>query len=107
MAKIRIHELAKEINVPSSEIVAYLKEQGADVKNHMSNIEGDLAIADVKQHFGKSGSAPAPAPAKAAVPEQPGMKEREPMRPAAQYDAAMNDMKKQSKYLKMKKSKKF
>ncbi len=39
MAKIRIHELAKELNIPSKELVKIIKELGIDVKNHMSTME--------------------------------------------------------------------
>ncbi|MGI6513439.1 MAG: translation initiation factor IF-2 [Syntrophomonadaceae bacterium] len=39
MAKIRIHELAKELNIPSKELVQIIKELGIDVKNHMSTME--------------------------------------------------------------------
>jgi len=39
MAKIRIHELAKELNIPSKELVNIIKDLGIDVKNHMSTME--------------------------------------------------------------------
>jgi len=38
MAKERIYELAKELNVPSKEIVAKAKAAGMDVKSHMSSV---------------------------------------------------------------------
>jgi len=64
MAKIKIHELAKELGVPSKDVVAYLADNGSAVKSHMSNIE-DKEIDMVKKKFGKA-SAPvkteAPAP---------------------------------------------
>ncbi len=62
MAKIKIHELAKELGVASKDVVTYLADNGSAVKSHMSNIE-DKEIEMVKKKFGK----PA-APAKAEAP---------------------------------------
>lgn len=39
MAKIRVHELAKEIGVPSKQLVDTLQNMGLDIKNHMSTME--------------------------------------------------------------------
>lgn len=39
MAKIRVHELAKEIGIPSKEMVNILHQLGINVKNHMSTME--------------------------------------------------------------------
>jgi len=39
MAKIRIHELAKELKINSKDLVAQLNQMGYAVKNHMSTIE--------------------------------------------------------------------
>lgn len=39
MAKIRIHELAKELKMNSKDLVARLRQMGYSVKNHMSTIE--------------------------------------------------------------------
>lgn len=43
MSKIRVYELAKQIEKDSSEIVAKLKEFNVDVKNHMSSISEEDA----------------------------------------------------------------
>lgn len=51
MSKIRIYELAKELNVPSKDIIELLKEFNVNVKNHMSVIE-DEAIKMAKEYFG-------------------------------------------------------
>ena len=51
MSKMRIYELAKQIEKDNAEIVALLKEKGIDVKNHMSSID-DEAINIVKVAFG-------------------------------------------------------
>ena len=41
MAKIRVHELARELNIPSKELVKIVKDLGIDVKNHMSTMEDE------------------------------------------------------------------
>ena len=51
MSKMRIYELAKQIEKDNAEIVALIKEKGIDVKNHMSSID-DEAINIVKAAFG-------------------------------------------------------
>jgi hypothetical protein len=43
MAKIRVHELAKELGIPSKEMVNTLQKLGLDVKNHMSTMEDSQA----------------------------------------------------------------
>ncbi|MBO8159396.1 translation initiation factor IF-2 [Thermosyntropha sp.] len=39
MAKIRVHELARELGLSSKEMVTALQKMGIDVKNHMSTME--------------------------------------------------------------------
>ncbi|MBE5961307.1 MAG: translation initiation factor IF-2 [Lachnospiraceae bacterium] len=56
MAKIKVHELAKELDMKSSDIVSFLKEKGMEVKSHMSNID-DNEIAMVRGKFDKKNSA--------------------------------------------------
>lgn len=44
MSKIRIYELAKELNIPSKKLIELLQEEfGVKVKNHMSAIEEEDA----------------------------------------------------------------
>ncbi|MDD2510018.1 MAG: translation initiation factor IF-2 [Syntrophomonas sp.] len=43
MAKIRVHELAKELGIASKEMVEVLVKMGLDVKNHMSTVEESQA----------------------------------------------------------------
>ena len=43
MAKVRVHEIAKELGKSSKEIVEILQKLGLDVKNHMSTIEDSQA----------------------------------------------------------------
>src|SRR5438093_3355814 len=43
MAKIRVGDLAKELNLKSGEVLARLREMGAAVKTNLSTVEEDLA----------------------------------------------------------------
>jgi len=52
MAKVKVHELAKELNIQSKEILQYLSEQNIEVKSHMSSIEDDV-IQVIKKKFSK------------------------------------------------------
>ncbi len=52
MAKMKVHELAKELDKQSKEIIAFLKEKGIEVKAAQSAVEDD-AIALVRSAFGK------------------------------------------------------
>ena len=72
MAKQKIHELAKELNKPSKEIVDYLVKNGVEVKSHMSSIE-DVQIDMVKKAFGSKPEVP-----KAEAPKAEGQKEEAP-----------------------------
>ena len=64
MAKIKVYELAKELNVQSKDVLEFLESKKIEVKNHMSALE-ETAAGQVKEHFsknrkseGKSGEAP-------------------------------------------------
>ena len=50
MKKIRIYELAKELDIESKYIISFLNELGEEVSSHMSSIEGDVA-ALIRDHF--------------------------------------------------------
>ncbi|MDO4331451.1 MAG: translation initiation factor IF-2 [Eubacteriales bacterium] len=50
MAKIKVHELAKELEIKSKDILSFLQEKGLDVKAPQSSIEGD-AVEWVKKKF--------------------------------------------------------
>jgi translation initiation factor IF-2 len=54
MAKIKVYELAKEIDKQSKDIINYLKNQGVEVKSHMSNVEDDH-VNLVKKYFSSQG----------------------------------------------------
>lgn len=44
MKKIRIYELAKELNISSKELIEKIKELGLEVNSHMSTLENEEAI---------------------------------------------------------------
>ncbi len=57
MAKLKVHELAKELEVQSKDVVAFLQDKGIE-KVPASALEDDMADM-VRKHFGKAtGSAP-------------------------------------------------
>ena len=62
MAKMKVHELAKELNVPSKEIITYLEGNSIEVKSHMSVLEDDM-VSLVKSHYKKKTAAPGSASA--------------------------------------------
>ena len=77
MAKIKIHELAKEVGKQSKELVAFLQEKGIEAKAAQSSIEEDAAEM-VRKHFG----AAAPVTEKAEkMPEAQVQKEESPKEP--------------------------
>lgn len=53
MAKIKVHELAKELEIKSKDVITFLQEKGVDVKAAQSSIEGD-AVEWVKKKFAAS-----------------------------------------------------
>lgn len=53
MAKIKVHEIAKELEKQSKEIIAFLQDKGIEVKAAQSSIEDDVA-AMVRKAFGGS-----------------------------------------------------
>ncbi|MCI5900995.1 MAG: translation initiation factor IF-2 [Blautia sp.] len=54
MAKVRVHELAKEIGRQNREVIAFLKSRGLDVKSHMSNLD-ESYIKMVKENMLNTG----------------------------------------------------
>ena len=57
MAKIKVHELAKELEIKSKDVITFLKEKGVDVKAAQSSIEGD-AVEWVKKKFAAANKEP-------------------------------------------------
>lgn len=87
MTKKRVFELSKELDIPSKEIVQFLQEFGADVKNHMSTVEDHVA-AIVKRKF-------RPDSEQAVKTSEPEKKPAASAAPAAS-SASATDSKKQS-----------
>ncbi len=52
MAKIKVHELAKELEKQSKEIIAFLQDKGIEAKAAQSSLAEDAAEI-VRRHFGK------------------------------------------------------
>jgi translation initiation factor IF-2 len=52
VTSIRVHELAKELNISSKEVVDKLNEMGVNVKNHLSAVN-DADADKVKSTFRK------------------------------------------------------
>ena len=52
MAKLKVHELAKELDKQSKEIIAFLQDKGIEVKAAQSSLEED-AVALVRNAFGQ------------------------------------------------------
>jgi translation initiation factor IF-2 len=84
MAKIRVHELAKELGIPSKEMVDTLQNMGLDLKNHMSTMEESQA-SWVRKRLGEKNEAapqigrpvirderPVPDPRKGPATSSPG-----------------------------------
>ncbi|MCI8327741.1 MAG: translation initiation factor IF-2, partial [Lachnospiraceae bacterium] len=69
MAKVKVHELAKELNIQSKEILHYLSEQNIEIKSHMSSVEDDI-IAIVKKKFSQKEMSSQEGPKKAEGKEQ-------------------------------------
>ena len=84
MAKMKVYELAKELDVQSKDVVAYLTENGSAVKSHASNIE-DKEIDMVRSKFGKKAAAPA---AKPETKSEPVAKPTAPVSAAPQAKPA-------------------
>ena len=80
MAKMKVHELAKELEIQSKDVIAFLQEKGIEVKAAQSSVEEEH-VAMVKGHFGKgeAKAAPKAEPAKEAPKaEAPAAKEEAP-----------------------------
>ena len=80
MAKIKVHELAKELDKQSKEVLAFLQEKGIEAKAAQSSVEEDAADL-VRKHFGKKAETvkEEAAPAKDVAP----VKEAAPVKDAA------------------------
>ncbi len=70
MAKMKVHELAKELGRQSKELIAFLQDKGYEVKVAQSSIE-DEAIALVRSQFGDTPAKEDKLKEKAAKPAGP------------------------------------
>ena len=52
MVKKRVHELAKELNIESRDIISKLNQMGVSIKSHMSTLE-DSEVQSLVQHYSK------------------------------------------------------
>ena len=98
MAKVRVHELAKELGVESKELLAHLKAQGEFVKSASSTIEAPV-VRKIKENPPKPtkaggdaadvpSSSPKPAGGSSAKPGAPKPGPKAPAPKAAPADAA-------------------
>ncbi|WDF34393.1 translation initiation factor IF-2 [Arthrobacter agilis] len=87
MAKVRVHELAKELGITSKDAVAKLQELGEFVRSASSTIEAPV-VKKLRGAFPDAGSAKtaAPAPSRPAAPTpsgpKPGASQQAPEAPA-------------------------
>jgi translation initiation factor IF-2 len=80
---MRVHELAKQLNIPSKDLVTRLQEFGLDVKSHMSVLTEDAALeARAKLTGGKA------ARAAMAAAAAPGSRKPEPPPPEVEEGEA-------------------
>ena len=70
MAKIKVHELAKELDIKSKDIIGFLQEKGVEVKAAQSSVEDD-AVEWVRKKFGAAKPAVQPEKAETAKAEVP------------------------------------
>ncbi|MFT3899827.1 MAG: translation initiation factor IF-2 [Gordonia sp. (in: high G+C Gram-positive bacteria)] len=85
--KARVHELAKELNVTSKQVLERLKEQGEFVKSASSTVEAPVARR-LRESFPKPESAPADEAPKKAPAEKAAAKPAAPAAPAPAEPAA-------------------
>ncbi|MCR5719680.1 MAG: translation initiation factor IF-2 [Lachnospiraceae bacterium] len=110
MAKIKVFELAKELDIQSKDVLGFLKEKGIEAKAAQSSVEEDAADM-VRKAFGaaKNGaetkkeevkSAPAPAEKTVAAPaEKPAEKAKEKEAKSVQPEADKNQAPKKKKII--------
>ncbi len=87
MAKMRIHELAKELDKQSKDIMSYLQEQGIEAKSASSSVE-ESAADMVRKAFGKGAetkkAAEPKTEEKVKAAEQPKTEEKAAEQPKAE-----------------------
>ncbi|MDD6667663.1 MAG: translation initiation factor IF-2 [Lachnospiraceae bacterium] len=73
MAKMRVHELAKELGASSRDVLEYLNSTGLELKTVSSGVDEE-SVRKAEAHFGKAG-------AKTSEPEKTVLKTVHPARP--------------------------
>ena len=53
MTRMRVHELAKELNLNNKDLIDRILKLGIQVKNHMSTLT-DSAVTKIRQQFSES-----------------------------------------------------
>lgn len=89
MAKMKVHELAKELDKQSKDIISFLNEKGVEVKAAQSSVEEDVADM-VRKAFGKKEAPVAAAPkeeVKAESPKAEAVKAEAPKAEAVKAEA--------------------
>ena len=76
MAKIRVHELSKQLNISNKDIIDTLGAKGIVIKSHMSNLD-DSMVGIIKAKFGAKTAPKAEAP-KAETPKPAAPKQEAP-----------------------------
>ncbi len=76
MAKIRIHELAKELNVQNKDILSFLQGKGIEAKAAQSSVEEDVAQL-VRRTFGRGAQSASEKPRKDSEINEPERQEPE------------------------------
>ena len=92
MAKIKIHELAKEFGVQSKEVIAFLQSKGIEAKAAQSAVEDDAAGL-VRKYFGSG----APKPAAEEKESKAALKAKESTKTAETKEAVKTDTKEAGK----------
>ncbi|MCD8365655.1 MAG: translation initiation factor IF-2 N-terminal domain-containing protein, partial [Clostridiales bacterium] len=85
MAKVRVYEIAKELNVSNKEIIDFLSGHNVEVKSHSSTLEED-AVSLIRGHYSKK----TPAPQTAAEVKPEGEEKRERPKKKATISAVYN-----------------
>jgi translation initiation factor IF-2 len=70
VAKVRVHELAKELGITSKDAVTKLQELGEFVRSASSTIEAPV-VKKLRDAYPGAGAAKAAAPAAAGKPSKP------------------------------------
>ena len=85
MSDIRIYELARELAIKSKDLIERCRDEGIEVKSHMSSISNEHA-EKFRQEF--SGAAPKPEKKAPEPKPEPAPKAKAPSRPKGKSKAS-------------------